>query len=602
MNKIELDEIKNTPYNDVRISVGLGTCGISAGARDVYELLKEEIKSKNLDIDVFPTGCIGLCKYEPIVEVYKNGKRITYINVDSEKLFKIINEHVMKDTIVKEYLINENILSILEDPFIKKQVRVALKNCGNINPEDINDYIKKDGYYALYKVLTEMTKDEVIEEIKKSKLRGRGGAGFSTGLKWELTRKEIADYKYVCCNADEGDPGAFMDRALLEGDPHSVIEAMAIAAYAIGAKEGYIYVRAEYPVAVNRLKIAIKQAKELGLIGNNIFNTNFSFDLDLRLGAGAFVCGEETALINSIEGKRGEPRLKPPFPSQSGLFEKPTLINNVETYANVPYIILNGSDFFTKIGTEKSKGTKVFALGGKVNTTGLIEVPIGISLKEILDIAGGIPNAKKFKAAQTGGPSGGCIPSELIDISIDYETLKEIGSMMGSGGLIVMDEDNCMVNMSKFFLNFTVDESCGKCVPCRIGTKRLYEILERITTGKGEEKDLETLEELSKYIKENSLCGLGQSAPNPVLSNLKYFKEEFIDHIVNKKCESKVCSDLLNYNIISEKCVGCDICKKNCPVGAITGEIKEAHKIDQEKCIKCGTCIKVCKFKAIIRE
>lgn len=602
MNKVELFKIKNTPNNNVRISVGLGTCGISAGARDVYKLLKEEIKKRNLNIDVFPTGCIGLCKYEPIVEVYKNGKRITYINVNSEKLIKIINEHIVKDIIVREYLINENVLNILEDSFIKSQVRVALRNCGNINSEDINDYIKKDGYYALYRVLTEMTKEEVIEEIKKSKLRGRGGAGFSTGLKWELTSKEIADYKYVCCNSDEGDPGAFMDRALLEGDPHSIIEAMIIAGYAVGAREGYIYVRAEYPVAVNRLRIAIKQAKELGLIGNNIFNTNFSFDLDLRLGAGAFVCGEETALINSIEGKRGEPRLKPPFPAQSGLFGKPTLINNVETYANIPYIILNGSDFFTKIGTEKSKGTKVFALGGKVNITGLIEVPIGISLKEILDIAGGVPNGKKFKAAQIGGPSGGGIPSELIDISIDYETLKEIGSMMGSGGLIIMDEDNCMVNMSKFFLNFTVDESCGKCVPCRIGTKRLYEILERITEGKSEEKDLKTLEELSKYIKENSLCGLGQSAPNPVLSNLKYFKEEFIDHIINKKCKSKVCSELLNYNIMTERCVGCDLCKQNCPVGAIAGEAKEPHKIDEEKCIKCGMCMKVCKFNAIIRK
>lgn len=602
MNKYDLDKIRITPNKEVRISVGMGTCGISAGAEKIYNFLKEEIKNRNLVVEVFKTGCIGLCKYEPIVEVYKNGKRTTYINIDLEKIIKIIEEHIIRDIIVSDYLISENIINILEDPFIKKQTRVALRNCGSINPEDINDYIKNYGYYALYKVLTEKSKEEVIEEIKKSGLRGRGGAGFSTGLKWELTSKETSDYKYVCCNADEGDPGAFMDRALLEGDPHSVIEAMIIAGYAVGAKEGYIYVRAEYPVAVNRLKVAIKQAKELGLIGNNIFGTDFSFNLDLRLGAGAFVCGEETALINSIEGKRGEPNLKPPFPAQSGLFNKPTLINNVETYANVPFIILNGTDFFTKIGTEKSKGTKVFALGGKVNTTGLIEVPIGVHLEEILDIAGGIPNNKQFKAAQIGGPSGGCIPFNLIDISIDYETLKEIGSMMGSGGLIIMDEDNCMVNMSKFFLNFTVDESCGKCTPCRIGTKRLKEILEKITSGKGEEKDLETLEELSKYIKENSLCGLGQSAPNPVLSNLKYFKEEFIEHILNKECKSKVCGELLNYYIIPENCVGCDVCRRNCPVQAITGEVKEIHKIVQEKCIKCGTCMKVCKFNAVVRK
>lgn len=602
MNKVDLDKIRVTPNKEIRISVGLGTCGISAGAEKVYDFLREEIKNRNLDVEVFKTGCIGICKYEPIVEVYKNGKRITYINMDVEKVVKVIDEHIINDKIVSDYLINENTINILEDPFIIRQTRIALRNCGSINPEDINDYIKKNGYYAFYKVLTEMPKEKVIEEVKSSGLRGRGGAGFSTGLKWELASKEISDYKYVCCNADEGDPGAFMDRAVLEGDPHSVIEAMLIAAYAIGAQEGYIYVRAEYPVAVNRLRIAIKQAKELGLIGNNIFGTDFSFDLDLRLGAGAFVCGEETSLINSIEGKRGEPNLKPPFPAQRGLFDKPTLINNVETYANIPFIILNGTDFFTKIGTENSKGTKVFALGGKVNTTGLIEVPIGVSLREILDISGGIPNNKQFKAAQIGGPSGGCIPYNLIDISIDYETLKEIGAMMGSGGLIIMDEDNCMVNMSKFFLNFTVDESCGKCTPCRIGTKRLKEILEKITSGECEEKDLEILEELSKYIKENSLCGLGQSAPNPVLSNLKYFKEEFIEHIVNKECKSKICTGLLNYYIIPDACVGCDVCRRNCPVQAITGEVKEIHKIDQEKCIKCGTCMKVCKFNAIIRK
>jgi NADH:ubiquinone oxidoreductase subunit F (NADH-binding)/(2Fe-2S) ferredoxin/NAD-dependent dihydropyrimidine dehydrogenase PreA subunit len=603
MNKLDLDMIKNNVNEKVRISVGMGTCGISSGANIIYEELTKEVKNRNLDVEVFKVGCIGICKYEPIVEIYMNGSRTTYVNVNIEKLKRIVDEHVINNTVVREYLINENTSNVLDEPFIKSQTRIALRNCGNINPENINEYIEHGGYYALNKVLTEMTREQVIEEIKNSGLRGRGGAGFNTGLKWELTYKENSDIKYVCCNADEGDPGAFMDRALLEGDPHSVIEAMTIAGYAIGASQGYIYVRAEYPVAVDRLKIAIRGAKEKGLIGKNIFDTNFSFDLDIRLGSGAFVCGEETALINSIEGKRGEPRLKPPFPAQSGLFGNPTLINNVETYANIPYIIMNGSSNFSSIGTEKSKGTKVFALGGKISNTGLIEIPIGTSLREIvMNIGGGIPNGKNFKAAQTGGPSGGCIPLELIDIKMDYETLSEIGSMMGSGGLIIMDEDNCMVNMAKFFLNFTVDESCGKCVPCRIGTKRLYEMLEKITSGKAEEMTLEKLEELSSHIKSYSLCGLGQSAPNPVLSTLKYFKDEYIEHIINKKCNAKVCTDLLNYEILQDKCIGCDVCKRNCPSEAIIGEIRKPHQIIQEKCTKCGTCMRVCKFNAVVRK
>lgn len=580
-----------------KITVGLGTCGISSGADKIYEILKNKVTN----MDIIPVGCIGVCKYEPIVEIYKDNIRTTYVNINEEKINKIIDSHINNNIVVKEYLIDENISSILDYLFLKKQTRIALRNCGNINPEDINDYIKVGGYEALKRALF-MDKDEIINILKESKLRGRGGAGFSTGLKWEFAKKETSNIKYICCNADEGDPGAFMDRSLLEGDPHSIIEAMIIAGYTIGSDTGYIYVRAEYPIAVKRLNIAIREAKENNLLGNNILGTSFNFNLELRLGSGAFVCGEETALINSIEGKRGEPNIRPPFPTSVGLFNKPTLINNVETYANIPYILLN-KDKFISIGSEKSKGTKVFALGGKINNTGLIEIPIGTTLKEILfDIGGGIPNNREFKAAQTGGPSGGCIPKEYLDVKMDYESLYEIGSMMGSGGLIVMDEDNCMVNIAEYFLNFTVDESCGKCVPCRIGTKRLEEILSKITSGKGTLEDLKTLEELSYYIKESSLCGLGQSAPNPVLSTLTYFKDEYIEHIEEKKCKAKICNNLLLYKIIEEKCVGCGMCRNNCPAEAIDGEIKKPHSINQDICIKCGICMKNCKFNAIERK
>ena len=591
------DILNSIKDNNTRITVGLGTCGISSGADKIYKILKDRLTN----IEVVPVGCIGVCKYEPIVEIYKDNIRTTYVNIDEEKLNKIIENHINNNIVVKEYLIDENTSNILQYPFLKRQVRIALRNCGNINPENIYDYIKNGGYNSLNRVLNENI--NVIDILKESKLRGRGGAGFSTGLKWEFTKKEDSNTKYVCCNADEGDPGAFMDRSLLEGDPHSIIEAMIIAGKTIGSNQGYIYVRAEYPVAVSRLKTAIAQAKELNLLGNNILGTDFSFNLDLRLGSGAFVCGEETALISSIEGKRGEPNLKPPFPASKGLFGYPTLINNVETYANIPYILNGNFDKFISLGSEKSKGTKVFALGGKINNTGLIEIPIGTTLKDIVfDIGGGIPNDKIFKAAQTGGPSGGCIPTEHLDINMDYETLSSIGSMMGSGGLIIMDEDNCMVNIAEFFLDFTVDESCGKCVPCRVGTKRLKEILNRITSGKGTLNDLDLLEELSYHIKTSSLCGLGQSAPNPVISTLKYFKNEYIEHIEKKLCSSKVCNNLLEYKILQDKCIGCGVCKVNCPVNAISGEVRNPHFIDQEKCTKCGTCMKVCRFNSIVRE
>jgi NADP-reducing hydrogenase subunit HndC len=584
----------------MRITVGMGSCGIASGAGVIYDNIISEVRRRKIkNIEVVKVGCIGICKYEPIVEIYNDDKRTTYINVKKEDISKLIEDGI-NNTVTKELVINTLNNNITEDNFYNKQTRIVLDNCGLIDPENINEYINRKGYEALRKVLTSMNGNEVIEEIKKSGLRGRGGAGFRTGIKWEMAYQSINDMKYVCCNADEGDPGAFMDRAILEGDPHSVIEAMIIAAYTIGAKEGYIYVRAEYPLAVERLKMAIKQAKEKNFLGKNIMGTDFSFDLDIRLGAGAFVCGEETALMASIEGKRGEPKLRPPFPTTSGLFNKPTLLNNVETYANVAKIILNGSSWFSTIGTENSKGTKVFALGGKINTTGLVEVPIGTSLKTIIyDIGGGIPGNKQFKAAQTGGPSGGCIPASLIDIKMDYEDLINIGSMMGSGGLIIMDEDTCMVDIAKFFLNFTVDESCGKCIPCRIGTQKVYEMLCNITEGKLKTEDLQVLEELSYHVKSTSFCGLGQSATNPVLSTLRYFKDEYVDHIENKKCAAKVCKNLIKYEIDKNKCVGCGLCARNCPVNAISGELKQPYEIDQSKCIKCGACMRSCKIKAI---
>ncbi len=552
------------------------------------------------------TGCFGLCALGPVVIIYPEGSFYSRVNPDDVK--EIVDEHLLKGRIVKRLLYTETVeedtvKSLNETDFYKKQMRVALRNCGVINPEDINEYIAYDGYQALGKVLTEMTPDDVIDVMKRSGLRGRGGAGFPTGLKWSFAKASVDDQKYVCCNADEGDPGAFMDRSVLEGDPHAVLEAMAIAGYAIGANQGYIYVRAEYPIAVKRLEIAIGQAREMGLLGKDIFGSGFDFDIELRLGAGAFVCGEETALMTSIEGHRGEPRPRPPFPAVKGLFGKPSVLNNVETYANIPQIILKGPEWFSSMGTEKSKGTKVFALGGKIHNTGLVEVPMGTTLREIVEeIGGGVPNGKKFKAAQTGGPSGGCIPASLIDTEIDYDNLIAIGSMMGSGGLIVMDEDNCMVDIAKFFLEFTVDESCGKCTPCRVGTKRLYEMLDKITQGRGTLTDLDKMEELCHYIKENALCGLGQTAPNPVLSTLRYFRDEYEAHVVQKTCPAGVCKKLVSYSILADKCRGCTLCARQCPVNAISGTVKNPHVIDKEKCIKCGACIEKCKFGAIIKK
>ena len=571
---------------------------------------QEEIDKNGLtdEVMVVRTGCFGLCALGPIMIVYPEGT--FYSMVKEEDIAEIVSEHLLKGRIVTRLVYDETVAeneikSLKETDFYKKQHRIALRNCGVINPECIDEYIGRNGYEALGKVLKTMTPDDVIQVILDSGLRGRGGGGFPTGKKWQLARNLVkdADQKYVCCNADEGDPGAFMDRSVLEGDPHVVIEAMAIAGYAIGATQGYIYIRAEYPIAVQRLQIAIDQAREYGLLGKNIFDSGFDFDLDIRLGAGAFVCGEETALMTSIEGNRGEPRPRPPFPAESGLFKKPTVLNNVETYANIPQIILNGADWFASMGTEKSKGTKVFALGGKIHNTGLVEVPMGTTLREVIyEIGGGIPNGKAFKAAQTGGPSGGCIPAEHLDIPIDYDNLIAIGSMMGSGGLIVMDEDNCMVDIAKFFLQFTVDESCGKCTPCRIGTKRLYEMLEKITSGNATMEDLDKMEKLCYYIKNNSLCGLGQTAPNPVLSTLRYFKDEYIAHVKDKKCPAGVCQDLLTYKIIDLKCKGCTACARGCPVGAISGTVKQPHSIDTAKCIKCGACMAKCKFGAIIKE
>jgi len=588
-----------------------GTGCTSSGSNKIKDALAAELQAKGLDeeVKIVQTGCFGLCALGPIMIVYPEGT--FYSRVTPEDVSEIVEEHLLKGRIVDRLVYNDAAnaeakeevnTSLNETAFYKKQHRVALRNCGVINPEKIDEYIAMDGYFALGKVLTEMSREDVIQTLLDSGLRGRGGAGFPTGLKWKFAMGGEGQ-KYVCCNADEGDPGAFMDRSILEGDPHAVLEAMAIAGYAIGADQGYIYVRAEYPIAVNRLQIAIDQAHEYGLLGDNIMGTGFKFDIQLRLGAGAFVCGEETALMTSIEGKRGEPRPRPPFPAVKGLFGKPTILNNVETYANIPQIILKGADWFSSMGTEKSKGTKVFALGGKITNTGLVEVPMGTTLREVVEeIGGGIPNGKKFKAAQTGGPSGGCIPASLIDTPIDYDNLIAIGSMMGSGGLIVMDEDTCMVDLAKFFLEFTVDESCGKCAPCRIGTVRMLELLEKITDGRGELEDLDKLEELANYIKSASLCGLGQTAPNPVLSTLRYFRDEYEAHIVEKRCPAGVCKKLLNYVIDADKCKGCTLCSRVCPAGAISGAVKQAHVIDTEKCLKCGACIEKCKFGAISKK
>ncbi len=585
-----------------------GTGCTSSGCEAIIKEMEVQLAANGLEKEfkIVKTGCFGLCALGPVMIIYPEGAFYSRVTTDDVK--EIVEEHLLKGRVVKRLLYAETveedtIKSLNEVDFYKKQKRIALRNCGVINPEDIEEYIGADGYQALGKVLTEMKPEEVIDIIKASGLRGRGGGGFPSGMKWEFTAKAQGDQKYVACNADEGDPGAFMDRSILEGDPHAVIEAMAIAGYAVGANQGYIYIRAEYPIAVKRLGIAIAQAREYGLLGKNIFESGFDFDLEIRLGAGAFVCGEETALITSIEGKRGEPRPRPPFPAVKGLWGKPTLLNNVETYANITQIILNGAEWFQSIGTEKSKGTKVFALGGKINNTGLVEIPMGTTLREIIeDIGGGIPNGKKFKAAQTGGPSGGCIPAHLMDTPIDYDSLIQIGSMMGSGGLIVMDEDNCMVDIAKFFLEFTVDESCGKCTPCRVGTKRLYEMLEKITSGNGTMEDLDKMEELCYSIKSTALCGLGQTAPNPVLSTLRYFRDEYEAHVRDKVCPAGVCKKLVKYSIDADKCKGCSLCARKCPVGAISGEIKSPFVIDSEKCIKCGVCMDNCKFGAIVRK
>ena len=585
-----------------------GTGCSSSGSQQILETLKDPTKRAALleEVSVVQTGCHGLCALGPIMIVYPDASFYSMVKV--EDIPEIVQEHLLKGRVVTRLLYQETVTpagvkALIDTNFYKKQHRIALRNCGIINPEVIEEYIGTGGYAALGKVLTEMTPDDVIQCLLDSGLRGRGGGGFPTGLKWKLAKQNDADQKYVCCNADEGDPGAFMDRSVLEGDPHAVLEAMAIAGYAIGASQGYIYVRAEYPIAVERLKIAIKQAREMERLGKDIFGSGVDFDIDLRLGAGACVCGEETALMTSIEGNRGEPRPRPPFPAQKGLFGKPTILNNVETFANIPQIILNGPEWFASMGTEKSKGTKVCALGGKIHNTGLVEIPMGTTLREVIEeIGGGIPNGKKFKAAQTGGPSGGCIPAKHFDIPIDYDNLISIGSMMGSGGLIVMDETDCMVDIAKFFLEFTVEESCGKCTPCRIGTKRMLEILTKITKGTATMEDLDKLEELCYYVKENSACGLGQTAPNPVLSTLRYFRDEYEAHIKEKRCPAGVCKALLSYHIDADKCKGCTLCARNCPVGAIIGTVKNPHIIDTDKCVKCGACMEKCKFGAIYKQ
>ncbi len=583
-----------------------GTGCTSNHSGDIINEFQRLIGEKGLehDVNIVRTGCFGLCAVGPVVIIYPEGA--FYANVTVEDVQELVDEHIVKGRIVTRLLhkdeSNAQVKALSDTNFYKKQTRVALRNCGVINPEIIDEYIAYDGYQALIKCLTELDPQQVIDIIKASGLRGRGGAGFPTGLKWQFAKNSVNDTKYVCCNADEGDPGAFMDRSVLEGDPHAVIEAMTIAGYAIGSHQGYVYVRAEYPIAVERLRIAIEQAREYGLLGDNILDTGFAFDIEIKLGSGAFVCGEETALMTSIEGHRGEPRPRPPFPAVKGLFAKPTILNNVETYANIAQIILNGPEWFTSMGTEKSKGTKVFALGGKIVNTGLVEIPMGTTLREIIeDIGGGVPNGKKFKAAQTGGPSGGCIPAEHLDIPIDYDNLIAIGSMMGSGGMIVMDEDNCMVDIAKFFLEFTVDESCGKCTPCRIGNRRLLEYLDKITKGQATMQDLDDMEALCHYIKANSLCGLGQTAPNPVLSTLRYFRDEYEAHILERRCPAHVCKGLIQYKI-TDACKGCSACARKCPVGAISGQIKEKFNIDQNKCIKCGACVETCRFNAIIKE
>ena len=592
------------------ILVCTGTGCSSSNSPKIIEAFERELKAQGMEQEarVVKTGCFGLCAMGPVVLVYPEGAFYTHVTPDDAA--EIVSEHIVKGRIVQRLLHKEGdtaekVTSLSDTKFYKNQFRIALRNCGVINPENIDEYIGTGGYEALGRALTQQTPQQVIDAILASGLRGRGGAGFPTGRKWQMTHDAVSPdgVKFVCCNADEGDPGAFMDRSVLEGDPHSVIEAMTIAGYAIGAHQGYIYVRAEYPIAVHRLQVAIGQAKEYGLLGENIFDTGFSFDLELRLGAGAFVCGEETALMTSIEGKRGEPHPRPPFPANKGLFERPTLLNNVETYANITWILNNGPDKFAAIGTKGSTGTKVFALGGKIANTGLVEIPMGTPLRTVIeDIGGGCPNGKKFKAAQTGGPSGGCIPAALIDTPMDYDSLGAIGSMMGSGGLIVMDEDNCMVDIAKFFLEFIIDESCGKCSPCRIGTKRLYDLLTKITEGNGTLEDLTTIEELCEHIKQSALCGLGQTAPNPVLSTLHHFRDEYIAHVVEKRCPAEVCKNLLHFVIDPGKCKGCTLCAKNCPANAIMGAVKAPHVIDPNKCIKCGACMDNCRFGAISKH